>query len=201
MLVPKSLPKAEIARLVIKKNRWIQEKLSIQTQINAIEPKQFINGEIFSGLGQNYPLEIVQGNSPRIHLHQNKLLAIVRDKQADNSELIKRLLIRWYQQQAEIKLLEKTRYYAKVIGVTPATIVVKTFKARWGSCSSKGDIHYNWKIIMATEAVVDYVVIHELCHILHHNHSPAFWKTVEFYLPTYRNCKEWLKLNGKRLEM
>jgi predicted metal-dependent hydrolase len=109
--------------------------------------------------------------------------------------------MRWYQAQAEVKLLEKTEHYAKIIGVTPTRIVVKTFKARWGSCSAKGDIHYNWKIIMATNDVVDYVVIHELCHILHHNHSPQFWKTVEFHLPAYREYKAWLKLNGNLLEI
>lgn len=201
MLVPKSLPKAEIERVVLKKSRWIAEKLNFQNQINPLQPKQFTHGEVFSCLGQDYPLEIAQGSSPRIQLHQNQLLAIVRDKQADNSLLIKSLLIRWYQEQAAAKLLEKTQQYAKIIGVTPASIVVKTFKARWGSCSAKGDIHYNWKIIIAPHSVVDYVVVHELCHILHHNHSPQFWKAVEFYMPTYRESKVWLKLNGQRLEI
>lgn len=201
MLVPKALPKTEIERVVTQKSRWISEKLNLQNQINAIQPKQFVSGEVFRCLGQDYELTIAQGSSPRIHLHQNQLIAIVHDKQTDNSAFIKKLLIRWYQQHAEIKLLEKTQHYANIIGVTPASIIVKTFKARWGSCSSKSDIHYNWKLIMATDAVVDYVVIHELCHILHHNHSPQFWKTVEFYLPTYRDCKNWLKLNGKRLEI
>jgi predicted metal-dependent hydrolase len=201
MLVPQSLPKTEIERLLIKKSRWITEKLHFQAQINAIKPKQFIKGEKFSCLGQDYDLEVAQGSSAKIHLYQNQLVAIVRDKQADNSALIKRLLMRWYQAQAEVKLLEKTEHYAKIIGVTPTRIVVKTFKARWGSCSAKGDIHYNWKIIMATNDVVDYVVIHELCHILHHNHSPQFWKTVEFHLPAYREYKAWLKLNGNLLEI
>jgi predicted metal-dependent hydrolase len=201
MLVPKSLPKTEIERLLIKKSGWIAEKLQLQTQNKPFESKKFISGESFCCLGQDYTLEIVQGSSPRIYLHENQLVVMVRDKHAENSELIKRLLRRWYQDYAQIKLLEKTRYYANLIGVTPASIVVKTFKARWGSCSSKKDIHYNWKIMMATEEVVDYLVVHELCHILHHNHSPHFWKTVEFYLPTYRVAKEWLKLNAKRLEI
>lgn len=201
MLIPQFLPKTEIERVLLKKSGWIAEKLNYQTQINAIKPKQFVSGESFSCLGQEYPLEIAQGSSPRIHLYQNQLMAVVRNKQAENSGLIKRLLIRWYQDQAAIKLIEKTQHYANIIGVTPTSIVVKTFKARWGSCSHKGDIHYNWKIMMATHTVVDYIVIHELCHILHHNHSPQFWKTVELYLPTYRDCKEWLKLNGKRLEI
>jgi hypothetical protein len=201
MLVPKSLPKAEIERVVKKKSCWIAEKLNFQNQITPIQSKRFISGENFSCLGQDYSLEIVQGSSPRVALHQNQLIAIVRDKQADNSTLIKRLLIRWYQEQATVKLIEKTQYYAEIIGVTPASILVKTFKARWGSCSAKGDIHYNWRIIMATDEVVDYVVIHELCHILHHNHSAQFWQAVTQFMPHYRDCKLWLKLNGQGLEI
>jgi hypothetical protein len=201
MLVPKALQAFEIENVLLKKSRWITEKLSMQSQLKTSEAKQFISGEIFSCLGQDYRLEITQGSFARIGLYQNQLLVSVRDKQADNGALIKRLLIQWYQQQAETNLRKKTQHYAKIIGVTPTSIVVKTFKARWGSCSAKGELHYNWKIIMATDAVVDYVVIHELCHILHHNHSPQFWKAVEFYLPTYRDCKMWLKLNGNRLDI
>jgi hypothetical protein len=199
MLVPQALPIAEIQNIIVKKNRWITEKLQLQSQFSASEAKKFVSGEIFSCLGQDYRLEIVQGNSPRINLYQNQLLAVVRDKQLDNSALIKRLLIHWYQQQAEVNLRKKTQHYANIIGVTPTRIVVKTFTARWGSCSTKGEIYYNWKIIMATDAVVDYVVVHELCHILHHNHSPAFWKTVAHYFPHYPEAKAWLKLNGNRL--
>jgi predicted metal-dependent hydrolase len=141
----------------------------------------------------------VQGRQPRIQQHQNRLMAVVRDKNRDNAALLKQLLINWYQQQASRILTDKTLHYARIIGVTPRTIVVKTFKARWGSCSSRHDIQYNWKLMMATEAVIDYVVIHELCHILHHNHSAQFWQAVARYLPDYQQCRNWLKLHGQEL--
>ena len=65
----------------------------------------------------------------------------------------------------------------------------------WGSCSAKGDISFNWRIILAPHSVVDYVVVHELCHLLEHNHSPKFWKEVERYVPDWRNQRDWLKHN------
>ena len=115
--------------------------------------------------------------------------------------MIKQLLVKWYKQQAQLIMIEKTEHYAKIIGVSPSSVVIKAFKSRWGSCSTKGVIQYNWKIIMAPEPVIDYLVVHELSHILHHNHSPAFWKTVGAYCPAYKEQGAWLKLNGARLEI
>jgi predicted metal-dependent hydrolase len=83
----------------------------------------------------------------------------------------------------------------------PKSVGIKSYKARWGSCSSKEKVDFNWKIIMASNRIVDYVVAHELCHLKHHDHSPKFWKAVEKLIPDYAICKEWLKDNAKRLEI
>jgi len=115
--------------------------------------------------------------------------------------MIKQLLVKWYKQQAQLIMIEKTQHYAKIIGVSPSSVVIKAFKSRWGSCSIKSVIQYNWKIIMAPEPVIDYLVVHELCHILHHNHSPTFWKSVGKYCPNYKEQGAWLKLNGAKLEI
>jgi predicted metal-dependent hydrolase len=80
-------------------------------------------------------------------------------------------------------------------GVNPASVTVKNYKSRWGSCSTKGDISYNWRIILAPHSIVDYVVVHELCHMLEHNHSSKYWKHVERHVPNWRECREWLKHN------
>lgn len=111
------------------------------------------------------------------------------------------MLIKWYQQQAETILLERTKSYSEVIGVTPSKITIKSFKARWGSCSIRREIQYNWKIVMAPKHIIDYLVVHELCHIRHHNHSPLFWKTVAKYHPEYKECKVWLKNNASLLDI
>ncbi|MFZ2168359.1 MAG: SprT family zinc-dependent metalloprotease [Methylococcaceae bacterium] len=201
VIVPDGLPMATIESLVANKNRWIKEKLSIQNEIIAIKPKEFVTGEAFSYLGKNHALKIESGLYPAIKLHQGELVVSVRDKTADNSLSIRPMLLKWYKQQAESELIEKTGLYAKIIGVKPTSVTIKAFKSRWGSCSVTGSIFYNWKLIIAPERIVDYVVIHELCHILHHNHSPAFWQAVARYCHDYSECRAWLKINGGRLEI
>ena len=201
IMVPDYLPIAAIESLVAKKTRWIKEKLAIQNEIIAIKPKEFVTGESFSFLGRNHPLKIESGLYPVIKLHQDELVVSVRDKTADNALAIKQLLIKWYKQQAESELRDKTEKFSRIIGVNPTSVTIKSFKSRWGSCSITGGIQYNWKIIIAPDWIVNYVVIHELCHMLHHNHSPAFWKAVERYCQDYKDCSKWLKINGGRLEI
>jgi len=201
IIVPESLSVDKIESLLIKKHRWIKEKLALQDLVIAIKPKEFVSGESFSYLGRNYRLKIIEGSYPSIKLHQGRFIASVRYTSVNNAPSIRQMLIRWYKQHAESKLIEKTQRYAKIIGVHPASIGIKSFQSRWGSCSLTDDIIYNWKIIMAPNRIVDYVVVHELCHLHHHNHSPEFWRLVDRYCPDYVDSKEWLKLNGKRLEI
>ncbi len=201
VMVPERLGNALIEALLIQKTHWIKEKLAIQHEIIAIKPKEFVSGEAFSYLGRSHTLKIESGLYPAIQLHQDELVVSMRNKLADNSQAIKQLLIRWYKKQAESELRSKTEGYSRIIGVNPTSVTIKSFKSRWGSCSITGGIQYNWKIIIAPDRIVDYVVIHELCHILHHNHSPEYWKAVERYCHDYRDCRAWLKINGARLEV
>jgi len=201
VIVPNALAIEKIQSLLTKKHRWITEKLALQEQVIASKPKEFVSGESFSYLGRNYRLKVIEGQYPSIKLYQGRFVVSVRDKTIDNTGAIKQLIIKWYKQHAKSKLIEKTARYSKIIGVKPVSVGIKAFQSRWGSCSDKGDILYNWKIIMTPHRIVDYVVVHELCHLLHHDHSPKFWKTLERYCPDYLECKEWLKLNGKGLEV
>jgi predicted metal-dependent hydrolase len=107
----------------------------------------------------------------------------------------------WYRAHALEKLKEKTKRYAFIIGVSPKSVDLKDYKARWGSCSSSGDVTYNWRIIIAPHHIVDYIVVHELCHSLEHNHGPKYWKHVERVVPNYKDCREWLKVNGEALDI
>ena len=94
---------------------------------------------------------------------------------------------------------ERTAYFAKRMGVTYKRITIREQKTRWGSCSSAGNLNFNWLLILAPPEVLDYVVVHELCHRREMNHSQAFWKEVEKILPDYRERQKWLKDNGWRL--
>lgn len=115
--------------------------------------------------------------------------------------MVREMLDQWYRTQAQIRIQQKVKRYAAMVGVTPGVIKVITFKGRWGSCSVNGDILFHWKIIMAPHHIVDYIVVHELCHLKHHNHSAAFWQSVERVIPDYVECKAWLKQYGARFEV
>lgn len=101
--------------------------------------------------------------------------------------------------QARRVLSEKTAFYAKQLGVSYDRIFIRSQRTRWGSCSGKGNLNYNCLLMLAPDAVQDYVVVHELCHLRQMNHSPDFWRLVESVLPDYRQQKTWLKENGAAL--
>jgi len=110
-------------------------------------------------------------------------------------------LERRYRQAAKEYIPKRTAYYAKIIGVTYERIRIAGPKTRWGSCSSKGTLSFNWKLMLAPPKVLDYVVVHELCHIKEMNHSPRFWKLVEEIMPDYKEYRTWLKENGNTLQL
>ena len=94
---------------------------------------------------------------------------------------------------------ERVRYYAPLVGVTYGNITIRSQKTRWGSCSASGNLNFNCLILLAPPEVLDYVVVHELCHRKQMNHSPLFWAEVERVLPDYKASVRWLKQNGRRL--
>ncbi len=96
-------------------------------------------------------------------------------------------------------LPQKVAYYARVLNVDYGRISIRKQKTRWGSCSHEGDLNFNCLLMMTPEAVMDYVVVHELCHRLEMNHSVRFWKLVEKVLPDYKDTKKWLKEQGRLL--
>ena len=197
--VPKSLSVERIRELITKRTPWITTKLKEAAGRQIIKPKEFVSGETFPCLGRNYRLKVIKGDAPSIKLKGGYLVATVSETDTTPQATIKSMLVSWYQEHAETRLGEKTERLARIVGVEPNSITVTDYKSRWGSCSVKGDISYNWRIILAPHRMVDYVVVHELCHILEHNHSARYWNHVEQYVPNWRECKDWLRINSKCL--
>lgn len=102
-------------------------------------------------------------------------------------------------QKALSVIPDKVKYYAEIMGVTYGRITIRNQKTRWGSCSSKGNLNFNCLLMLMPDKVLDYVVVHELCHLKQMNHSKKFWKEVERYMPDYQNYKKWLNENGGAL--
>lgn len=99
----------------------------------------------------------------------------------------------WLREYARATLSEKTRFYGSLMRVTVNHIAIKEQKTRWGSCSAKGNLNFNWKLTLMPQRIQDYVVVHELAHRKQMNHSAAFWKEVESVLPDYQERRKWLR--------
>ena len=96
---------------------------------------------------------------------------------------------------------KRIQQLAEKTGLKPRSIIIKTYQARWGSCKITGDIQFNWKLVLAPPAIIDYVIVHELCHLTHHNHSAAFWQLVNHHYSDFKQARRWLKENGYQLEL
>jgi hypothetical protein len=198
VVVPESLPDTRIEALVSQKTRWVREKLKIHENSIVVRPKEYVSGESFTYLGRNYRLKVNTAADATVRLLGGRLVVALPG--GDNRpERVRDALTGWFRKHAEVKLREKSERYAKIVGVAPSSVDIKTFKSRWGSCSTGGRIQLNWRIIITPNRVVDYVVVHELCHLRQHDHSPMFWKCVERVLPDHQECRDWLKVNGGTL--
>lgn len=198
--VPRLLELERIKKLLKNKRQWIKDKIALHYEAQPKSNKEFVSGECFSYLGRNYRLKVNQGYYKPAKLINGRF-SVTLFAGANNAELIKESLLAWYEKHAEIKFNEKVKRYADIMNVKYNSVGIKNYKSRWGSCTAEGDITFNWKVIMAPNRIVDYVVVHELCHLIHHDHSPKFWREVERFMPDYLECKEWLKHNGARLEL
>jgi predicted metal-dependent hydrolase len=201
IVVPSSLDEQRIRRILESKKNWIRQKLRIQSEFLIPKGKEYVSGESFSYLGKNYRLKVSQTGRSEVKLRSGRLeVGVDRGLTAsERKKTVRESLMRWYRDRAEDRLQEKTARYAKILGAVPQSVKVREFKSRWGSCSVRNDIAFNWRIIVAPHRIVDYVVVHELSHLIKHDHSEQFWKTIERVLPDYRERKDWLRWNGMGL--
>lgn len=161
------------------------------------------NGDILFYLGEKRILNVIreQRTRAKVKCIMDRILIWV-PYEADY-EYKRECLEKWYRKEALCVISEKAEEFSDKLSdklsVHFENIRVKDQKSRWGSCSSKRNLNFNWRIIMAPEPVCDYVVIHELCHLVFMDHSANFWKLVESICPQYCQYKKWLKENGKKL--
>ncbi len=202
---PRRLTKSRIKEVVKMKSNWLINKIEEIKKIKSVtSPIQFKSGEKFPYLGKEYRLRVYSGrNTKKAKIvlsrgeFQIKVSSLLNENERKNT--IREIILQWYKGQAKTKIQERVTLYQERMGVKPNRVVVKEQKKRWGSCSSKGNLNINWRLIMAPLAVIDYIVVHELAHLIHPNHSNDFWQFVKVYFPDYKKQQEWLKSNGAAL--
>lgn len=143
--------------------------------------------------------EILKKKEAWISKHIEKTKETKERFEAEPTEKLTREKVIALAEEALKVIPERVEYFAKVIGVTYGKITIRNQKTRWGSCSSKGNLNFNCLLMLAPPEVLDYVVVHELCHRKQMNHSKAFWLEVEKVLPDYKEARKWLKEDGSQM--
>lgn len=141
----------------------------------------------------------VQEKDDWIRAHLQRMAEKKRLREQHREQALSKEELQELATQAMKLIPQKVRYYAQIIGVTYGRITIRNQRTRWGSCSGKGNLNFNCLLLLMPEEVLDYVVVHELCHRKEMNHSARFWEEVEKILPDYRQRRKWLKDNGGRI--
>jgi len=182
-----------IQNLVNQKMDWIQKKFAEIAKRPKVN-KQYINGEECLFLGKIYKLQITN-NLKNIQVLDKLYLP---QKKLTNA---KKHIKDWYKKQAKEIIIDRTKFLANQFSFNPSSIRISGAMRRWGSCNSKKRLNFSWRLVMTPQEVIDYVIIHELSHLTHLNHSRFFWAKVKAILPDYQNRKKWLKQNDNLLSL
>ncbi len=204
VVAPPAVTEQHLHKFVSDKQQWI---LASQSKLLSKMPAQptpirYSAGSLIPFQGQHYPLTIALTQQKQVKVHFNNHFIIqqpdsLNDEQAHDA--IKTALTQWLKQQAKVQVHHYVSRHATTYQLKPRSIIIRQQKSRWGSCGIHNDININWLLIMAPPEVLEYVVVHELCHIKERNHSPAFWRLVAHHLPNYQQQRAWLKQHGLAL--
>lgn len=199
-IAPNGLDKTFIVDKVKNKSDWIIKKLDeIEVLNNNRYIRSYESGDIFLYLGNEYILEVLVDKSTigtSVSLEDNKL--IVRSN-SNNKDVIQRALKNWYTDETLGIVKERINYYNPFFEDTVTSIKIKDQKSRWASCTYKNEILFNLRCSMMPIQIIDYIVVHEMCHMEHRNHSKDFYLAVERILPDYKQRVKWLKNNEIRM--
>lgn len=200
VIAPNGLDKTFIVDKVKNKSDWIIKKLDeIEVLNNNRYTRSYESGDIFLYLGNEYILEVLVDKTTigtSVSLENNKL--IVRSN-SNNKDVIQRALRNWYTDETLSIVKERINYYKLFFEDTVTSIKIKDQKSRWASCTYKNEILFNLRCSMMPVQIIDYIVVHEMCHMEHRNHSKDFYLAVERILPDYKERVKWLKNNGVRM--
>ncbi len=195
VLVPARTPNAEIEAIVRKRAGWILRKLAEERPEPQRKPLE--TGDTLHYLGSEVRLlvQFTSDEAPTVSLDSGVLTVAcpVRLPDNDRAAAIRWALLGWYRERAAELLWKSVERWQPRVGVSAARISIGDQKTRWGSCSSKGSLRFNLRLAMVPQALIDYVAVHELCHLLEANHSTSFWQHVRHFMPDFEDRRRRLR--------
>ncbi|MBD1881275.1 SprT family zinc-dependent metalloprotease [Coleofasciculus sp. FACHB-T130] len=196
---PPEVPMETLEKVVRDKRLWIYSKLLKKESLNPpTTVKEYVSGEGFYYLGRSYRLKLVDGvnRQPPLRLYQSRF-ELQRDAQARGREEF----IRWYCDRLRPILDTQIAASVKRVGASPRSVQVRELGYRWGSCGHKGDLYFHWRVAMLPRTMIEYMVVHELVHLIEPHHTNAFWDRVERVVSDWCDRKQWLAQNGASYDL
>ena len=194
---PVGVPEEKLRRLVDGKRQWLFEKLGDAQKYQALPHapgKELVNGESALYLGRAYRIELVDADGEDVRFAGKFMIPRTRVSER------KRSLREWYMVRAKEKILPRVKVHAKNLGVSYEQARITDSRFRWGSCTPGNNLNFNWRLIKAPMFAIDYVIVHELAHLIEANHTPRFWNVVSAQLPAMERARDWLREHGQSLE-
>ena len=192
----------KVDTIVESKRMWIYKNLAQWRDLNATAVvREWVNGEAFLYLGRSYRLSLVAGQKADLKLKEGRF-CLERSLIDQGGEMAaKKAFESFYCIKGENRLNQRVCFFAPKVGVKPNGVKVKDLGFRWASCTKSDLMQFHWKCMMAPPKIIDYMVVYELCHIHHRNHTDLFWNEVDKVMPDYRERKLWLEKYGAGLDI
>jgi predicted metal-dependent hydrolase len=199
---PAALSDERIEDIVTAKRYWIYKTLAEWRDLNATRViREYRSGEGFLYLGRSYRLLLVVEQDEALVLRDGRFR--LRRDVVDRGDVVaaQSVFRDYYMTRGRERIAQRVAYFAPKVGVFPMEIDVRELGHRWASCSASGRLAFHWKCMMAPQTIMDYIVVHELCHMRHRDHTDAFWNEVDKVMPAYAERKAWLRLRGAGLDL
>jgi len=198
VIVPRRYDLRHLDEVLHRRARWILTKIEdCASRVGQQESRLLADGDSLRYLDWTLRLHITEGDGNRgaVSIRGDELLVVAPLNRADGGHLVEK----WYRYQADTFIKARVDLLASKLGVQYGRITIRGQQTRWASCSPKGNLSFNWRLIMAPEQVVDYVIIHELTHLKEMNHTSKFWALVAGRCPTWKENRRWLSEHGSEL--
>lgn len=198
--VPSGAPRSMIDSAIHQRGEWIIAKLDELRAREEQERTRLVTGAPLSVLGNNLflQLEISAGHRPRVWIKADRLMVRTDDA---SEETVRRLLCGWLRKVATHMVPRRVAGINREHGFVYSRVCVRDQKTRWGSCSKRGTLSFNWRVVLLPTAVMDYLIVHELAHLREMNHSARFWGLVETLCPEFRTAEQWLRRHGRKVAL
>jgi len=197
LLAPETATRERLEQILNEKLVWIYGKLGRkEEELQRPPKKEFVSGEGFHYLGKKHRLKVLnklesQRLQKPLSLYQGRFLL-----RQDALPKAREHFVRWYSQHGSMWVMERLQDLSARVGATPSSFEIRDLSYRWGSCTEQGKVMLHWKAILLPPSVIRYLLLHELVHLIEHNHSPEFYRRMRAAVSDYERVEEWLRLNG-----